>query len=468
MPDIPTQSTAGTWSVPECPFTITYVPEVMDNMRLAVMDAFFSLPRGGAEIGGVLLGTHAQSRVNILDSVPIECEHATGPSFVLSLRDESKLQEVLSEVKRRRDGLQVVGWYHSHTRSEIFLSNIDLELHQRFFPEVWQIALVLKPHTFQPMRGGFFFRNAGGSMRSDASCREFAIQPMPMRPVPAGAPAADGAATAPQREAEAPRSAPASVAIPVSNEEPVAEPASMEVLPLALDTPKFAQVASQQRSGLWWKVILALSVGLLVGIVYQTRDLWLPKVLPAPRVSKAASLDLTALDTGGQLLIRWDPSSAAVQQALSGELSITDGTTMAKRISLDPDHLRSGTFTYGRESDRIDVLMVVTQANGNVLRAGTAFAGKQPEKPVPTPDDQTPKLKADLAAQREQVRRVQAALDDESSQSIKLKHDLATQMDRNKKLEKSLSDATEHIKRLEDEQKEQQRKRLGAQDPGKQ
>ena len=53
-----TQSANGMtrWTAAECPFTIEYSTRVLDDVRLAVMDAFFSLPRGGAEIGGILLG----------------------------------------------------------------------------------------------------------------------------------------------------------------------------------------------------------------------------------------------------------------------------------------------------------------------------------------------------------------------------------------------------------------------------
>ena len=47
--------TMAAWSAPECPFKIEYTPHVLEDIRLAVMDAFFSLPRGGAEIGGILL-----------------------------------------------------------------------------------------------------------------------------------------------------------------------------------------------------------------------------------------------------------------------------------------------------------------------------------------------------------------------------------------------------------------------------
>src|SRR5947209_186095 len=127
------ESVTGAWSVPQCPFTIEYSLRALDDIRLAVMDAFFSLPRGGAEIGGVLPGKHSADRVMVLDYLPLECEHAFGPSFNLSPPDEGRLTELLAQA--RAGQLEAVGWYHSHTRSEIFLSDADQAIHRRFFPE---------------------------------------------------------------------------------------------------------------------------------------------------------------------------------------------------------------------------------------------------------------------------------------------------------------------------------------------
>src|SRR5438045_3285458 len=164
------------WSATECPFKIEYAATVLEDIRLAVMDAFFSLPRGGAEIGGILLGKPDRGRLSITAFVPLECEHAFGPSFVLSPNDHRRLSEMLAAHRRGPGGTVAVGWYHSHTRSEIFLTEVDVEIHRRYFPEPWQVALVLKPHAFQPMRAGFFFREESGSIRSESSYREFTLE----------------------------------------------------------------------------------------------------------------------------------------------------------------------------------------------------------------------------------------------------------------------------------------------------
>ncbi|HUA57480.1 MAG TPA: hypothetical protein VML19_01925 [Verrucomicrobiae bacterium] len=183
MTETGSDSILGSWAPPECPFKVSYSLRTLEEIRLSVMDAFFSLPRGGAEIGGILLGKRAGLSVTIFDHIPLDCEHAFGPSFNLSPRDLERLVSLLDEAQKNVSDLQPLGWYHSHTRSEIFLSDVDLEIHRRYFPNPWQIALVLKPHTFHPMRAGFFFCGRDGSYHANASYLEFALDALPMRPV---------------------------------------------------------------------------------------------------------------------------------------------------------------------------------------------------------------------------------------------------------------------------------------------
>ena len=181
MADQPDPATV-TWSTPECPFSIECSSRVLDDIRLSANDAFFSLPRGGAEIGGILLGAWHEGQLTITDCAALDCEHAMGPSFTLSLKDEARMQELI-QAAMAAGGLPV-GWYHSHTRTGVMLSDSDLTIHNRFFPQAWQVALVVKPHTHEPMRCGFFFRGSGGIIHSSASYKEFLIDPVPMHQVP--------------------------------------------------------------------------------------------------------------------------------------------------------------------------------------------------------------------------------------------------------------------------------------------
>src|SRR3954468_449780 len=107
MERIQSENTFGKWSAPECPFAIEYSTRVLDDIRLAVTDAFFSLPRGGAEIGGGLLGRDKNGGVTIVESLPMACEHAFGPSFVLSANDHRELTELLATAATNPNGKPV-------------------------------------------------------------------------------------------------------------------------------------------------------------------------------------------------------------------------------------------------------------------------------------------------------------------------------------------------------------------------
>ncbi len=516
------------WSAPECPFKIEYATEVLEDIRLAVMDAFFSLPRGGAEIGGILLGKPDRGRLTITGYVPLECEHAFGPSFVLSPNDHRRLSETLAAHRRGQGGIVAVGWYHSHTRSEIFLTDVDVEIHERYFPEPWQVALVLKPHAFQPMRGGFFFRGEGGSIRSESSYQEFKLEgatvkrasgpgkpppapgdgapraPEPAPPPPVAAPVDDRAAARavakkllersgvfdapaepPQRQPEAPPfiATPPPPLPPASTPPPPLPPVapsprtfarSLEELarpaePLApeqqpafdppapeapaepehppLKAPEFL-LTQPKPSRRWLTVAIALVGGLGLGAAaYQTRGMWLPRITAlwqsgSAVVSQPASTGLQTVDLDGQLQIRWDRNSAAVQSAHRAVLTIRDtGTPLA--VELDKEHLLTGSFTYGRQGERVDVTLALHGSDGQVTaREASTYLGKLPAR-APADDPQVRKERDDLAKKADT-----------------LSKDLNAQRARTQKLERSLEDIKTEVRR-------EQRRRMENQVPDK-
>ncbi len=440
------ESAVATWKAPQCPFAIEYSLSALDDIRLAVMDAFFSLPRGGAEIGGILLGQHLKRRLVIEDYVALDCEHAFGPSFALSPRDQDRLAELLASAEQNPDGLKPVGWYHSHTRSEIFLSEADQDLHNRYFPEPWQVALVLRPHTFHPARAGFFFRETDGSIHGTASYQEFALEPLPVRPVPAGvAPATESAPSARHRRAPDPRGPVITVAAEAAPQGP-APPAALapeasERQPAELPLPSFLAPPAERKSRWLVVTVLAIAIALAVAVAaYQTQPLWLPRLTAAIWPAPQLSIGLNAIDSDGQLQIQWDGSSPTVRQATNAILQIDDGP-VRQEVQLDARHLSAGTFTYGRQGGRVDLKLAIHLPGGQQAHGTASFLGKLPERKPPPEDPEIRKQRDDLA-----------------QEAAKLKSDLAAEMARTRKLAKSLDEVK---KILED----QQRKRLENQSP---
>ena len=448
------------WNAPECPFAVAYVPRVLDDIRLAVVDAFFSLPRGGAEIGGLLLGGYEGDRLTITDWQALECDHAFGPSFTLSDADRSRMAGMIAAAKN--PGSRAVGWYHSHTRSEIFLSEADREIHSRFFPEPWQVALILRPHTFNPTRAGFFFRAKDGAIRADASCLEFVLDALPARPLPSREAAAPELRAAQARAAAAAAGAGGPVIdvsqvveeppvpLPVKIVEPaepikVAEPAppvkDVEPAPRRVAEPPPPSFLTAQKPShrAPWLAITGVLIGTAAGVgTFQTREIWLPVVtgwFHPPGPIAQASVGLRTLDRDGQLQILWDPSATDVRSGRDGILLITDGT-QSRVIPLDAADLRAGLITYARQSGQVDVTLTLDQPNGRKVIEAATFVGKAPaapppsaatDPPAPPPSDaagnqddrgkdhdqlarENAHLRATVAAQAERIRQLENSL----------------------------------------------------------
>lgn len=452
------ETATGTWNAPECPFRIEYSTRVLDDIRLAVVDAFFSLPRGGAEIGGILLGKRDGDRISITAYEALDCEHAMGPSFTLSPRDQTHLAEMTAKARRNPANRQPVGWYHSHTRSDIFLSDTDQDIHNRYFPEPWQVALVLKPHTFEPTRGGFFFREADGSMRGAASYQEFVLDPLPLRPAQAGDWNYSPAPHRPLHEDSGTRAtlmdAPAAPAekgtgrVPITREIALdpADGQARAAETAELDAPDFTQL-KQERSWRAVKTAVYLAVGLAAGgLGYQTRQYWLPQVMVKARAvlpkEPDAYLSLAVQDDNGQLKIQWDRNAPAVRNALEATLEITDGNTMPKSVRLDGAHLATGAFSYARENERVDVALIASEPSGQQVKEEANFLGKLP---------------AQKGAEDQEVRKQRDA---EAERADKLQKDVNFQAAKMRKMEKDLKDMRDQM---------EQKRRLENQtpDPGK-
>ena len=56
---------------------------------------------------------------------------------------EKKFQKLKN--LKKNDSLRIVGWWHSHPSFGCFLSSTDLHTQEYFFPESYQVALVVDP-----------------------------------------------------------------------------------------------------------------------------------------------------------------------------------------------------------------------------------------------------------------------------------------------------------------------------------
>jgi proteasome lid subunit RPN8/RPN11 len=114
------------------------------------------------EVGGILVGRWcADSETTqqfIVITATIPARFTQQGSVFLTFTQDS-LVDIHSKISDEYPQDVIVGWYHTHPHMGVFLSHYDTWLHNHFFPEPWQVALVIEPHTHV---GGFFVRQANG------------------------------------------------------------------------------------------------------------------------------------------------------------------------------------------------------------------------------------------------------------------------------------------------------------------
>src|SRR5262249_48665136 len=90
-------------------------------------------------------------------------------------RDKASLEEQLQRDAEdpRLAGLTRLGWFLSHTRSDIVLSDSDAEIFSHYFGAPWQVTLVVRPGRAGAMRAGFFVREKDGTVKPGQSYLEF-------------------------------------------------------------------------------------------------------------------------------------------------------------------------------------------------------------------------------------------------------------------------------------------------------
>jgi proteasome lid subunit RPN8/RPN11 len=127
-------------------------------LRASQAHALSSMNR---EVAGVLVGPRPEKQpdgrylVHIHDTIIAKHTVMHGASVTYTPESWRYLNDVLRE-RYPDDTAVMVGWYHTHPGFGIFLSGMDLFIHQNFFTQIWHVAFVLDPRA---STSGFFCWN---------------------------------------------------------------------------------------------------------------------------------------------------------------------------------------------------------------------------------------------------------------------------------------------------------------------
>jgi len=312
------------WAVPGNPVAVHLRLDVVDRLGAEFLRGLGAVPKRGAEVGGVLLGsiepglvkdTHI---VRIEDFEPVPCSYVRGPSYLLTGED----RKLFDDICQRRNP---VGYYRSHTREGLSLGPEDLDLLEQNLPLAANVALLVKPLADKPGVAGVFVRENGGfpgKTPIEFPFRRWEMTGEEPPPTPAPAPA---------------KPAPEIVPAP---------------LPQIVELPRLdVSPRPKSRSGIW---VVAAFVFLLLGVLlgYQASR------ITTPRRASDFAVSLAVERNGDNLMVRWNREAPTVRSASRGLLEIDDGGDM-KRMELDRANLSGGNFIYRNASDKVHLRLVI-------------------------------------------------------------------------------------------------------------
>jgi hypothetical protein len=362
------------WEAPGQPAVIHLHLDVLDRLSTEVMRGFGAVPKRGAEVGGVLIGSIEPGKddqpaiVRVEDFEPVDCDYQRGPSYLFTEGGKAVFEDAVQRWQEDPSRpAYAVGYYRSQTRDGMSLAPEDIELLDEFFPDAEDIALLIKPYGTKVSEAGFFVRKDGAF--PEASPLEFPFrrreltgeEPPPhrsmmeRRPRPRRREMTDGG--------EARAMAPTSIEESSRYRDSYAEPEPIRAEPMPTESmrmlagPAYATTLptrSRMASRMWIPLsFVFLLFGVALGIfIALSRG---PKAASDPQ---DFALGLSVSKTGDNLSVKWDRHAPAIQAAQSGLIEIDENGKPISR-ELDTAQLQNGSMTYTNSSNTVKFKLTV-------------------------------------------------------------------------------------------------------------
>ncbi|MGI8742098.1 MAG: hypothetical protein ACR2NN_05935 [Bryobacteraceae bacterium] len=331
------------FEVPGKPVSIYLSLDVVDRLQQDVMRGFGAVPKRGAEVGGILLGSASHDGrllVDIEDYEMAPIEYKRGPSYQLSASDLESFQAILDRLRAGTDpDLKPVGFFRSHTREGTGLVQDDLDLLKRSFPDPNAVVLLIKPYATRVSTATFLFSENGG-FEPGSPLLEFPFRRKLLAPDDDTPPKRPRAPADSAHQPEPPET--------VSRRLPQAQPLDTGYAELSESEVEHPQESAQSR---WIWVPLSF-IFLLVGVLLGFQAALTLRPQNAAGNSDPFDLQLNVSKDGDNLNVRWDRQARAIRSATRGVLVIVDGL-YNKTVDLDPSQLQTGTVVYRHNSGEV-------------------------------------------------------------------------------------------------------------------
>lgn len=349
--ETPTQGASGyyVWGAEGKSFEVHVNLEVIEGLGTEIMRGFGAVPKRGAEVGGLLLGSierGAETIVRVEEFEAVPCGYTRGPSYLLS-PDERQVFEGVLEGFRPETGDRnyAVGFFRSHTREGMALAPEDIELMDHCFPDPAHVALLVKPYATKASEAGFFFRENGVFQETTPLEFPFRRRELLGEEPPEHRPLTDRSSRGRGRAlAQSARGARAAEAA-----------ASLELA----ETSDYGDAALPKRPGLGGWTLFPLSfIFLLLGVAL---GYWAALGM-SPRAALTGapdySLALAARKSSDGLTVQWNGDSPVIRNAARGVMEVHDGG-YAKAVDLDAAQLRGGKLAFQNATNTVSFHLTV-------------------------------------------------------------------------------------------------------------
>ena len=294
----------------KAPTSIELSDDIAHQIAVESVKALQFGPRGGMEVGGILLASSCGASTNIDDFKIIPCEHFYGSAYKLSSHDVERWRETVN--KLAPGPVRVIGYWRSAIGTTGAPDSQDRAVLDDLLPEV-PIFISVRPLLSGLCRGGLFLFESGPADWVAHPAFDFPTE----------------AVTARQ----------------------AAEQSKRTALDVISPVKKFSRRGQNLRPYLLAAAAMVVLMA-LTGAALQ----WRPPTLP--------NLGLAVAVQGNSLRISWD--QAALRGAKQGVLLIREGSG-ERAIHLDEVQLATGFVVYAPASDDISMRFSIGGQNTQTI-----------------------------------------------------------------------------------------------------
>ena len=360
--------------------TVEFAAGALSAIKADVIRAFKSIPRRGAETGGLLCGAIVESGVASLvriDSViPVPVEHRFGPAYRLSEIDKASFEKAMQDWAP----LGIIGWYRSQTRLGEAPDPEDRVVTAEFFPARRSAFLICYPDASLNVPGKLcvwvegkkeeFTRIGLGrhslldeALQSAAESYEFS-GPEPARTPEQKLPE--------QKEKQVER---AGFTLPLPQ-------ASPQLIPQ--EPPQTAPQAPPQATTRNGRIALVLTLALAISFgAYLVHARLQPGSQSLAQV-RPGVLGMRVDRQGSSLLVSWNRQAPEILQASAANFRIVAGER-SRTLALSPHELRTGSLLYTLSAEDIEMELNVSGPVGDFAESVRVLGAAPGEQLALTP-----------------------------------------------------------------------------------